>query len=118
MEKDENGKTIIELINELGTNEKVIEEALNNFQGKKVTINTLMYSSVNSTIGIDKLDWTYLAGLNQQNYIYISEHPFEAMTGTNLILDIDNIDEVEYSKDTLRVWFKDGFRLYVNNDKE
>ena len=53
-----------------------------------------------------------------QNYIYISEYPFESIPGTNLIFDIDNIEEVEYSKNNLRSWFKDGFQLYVGIEKE
>ena len=118
MEKKQNSKTITKLINELKANEKVIDKAFKGFQGQTVTINTYMYSSVESTICIYKLDWTYLVGLNEQHYIYISEQPFEAKKGANIIFDIDNTDEVEYNKNTLRIWFKDGFRLYVSTEKE
>ena len=116
MDKKDNGESILELINKLEINEKVIEKALLEFQEKKITISAYMHSSVDSTICISQLDWTYLIGLNEQKYIYISEHPFEARIGNNLIFDVDNIDEVEYNKNTLRIWFKDGLRIYICNE--
>jgi len=127
MEKNSDDKTIEELMNEFRTNEKVmnelmanekvIEKALEIFRGQKVIINTRMYSSVYSSISIDKLDWIHPIGsLNQQHYIYISEYPVESMeslTENNLIFDIDNVDEAKYSKNTLKIFFQDGCHLYI-----
>lgn len=114
MKKNLNSKIIVELINELEANEKVIERALKEFKGKSVAINTCMYSSVNSMICLKRLDWTYLIGSNQQDCILITEEPFYSKIEISLIFDIDNIDEVEYSNSILRIWFQDGFRLYIS----
>jgi len=117
MEKNTDNKTIAELMNELMCNEKVVESALKIFKGQKVIINTVMHSSVNTAISIDKLDWIHLICFNEQHYIYISEHPFESITGNNLAFDIDDILEVEYSKDYLEIFFKDGLQLYITSFK-
>lgn len=116
MKNNLNNKTVRDLIKELETNQKIIEKALKEFQGRAVIINTSMDSSVNSSILIHKLDWTYLVGFNGQIYMYISEWPFESNVGTNLIFDVDNSNEVEYSKNNLRVWFQNGFSLYISVD--
>ena len=113
MGKNSNNKTVEELKNEIEANEKVIETALIEFKGNSVTINTYMYSSVCSMICLEKLDWTYLIFSNQQLYMFITEEPFYSKIGTHIVFDIDDIDEVEYSNNILRIWFQDGFRLYI-----
>lgn len=115
MEKKKNSsnKTVAELKNEIEANEKVIEKALREFKGHSVTINTCMYSSVNSMICFEKLDWTYLVGSNEQVYFFITEAPFAYKIGTSLTFDVDNVDEIEYNNNILKIWFEDGFRLYM-----
>ena len=115
--KDRNNKTVAELTNELMFNEKIVEKSLKIFKGKKVTISTFMYSSVNSAISIYELDWIHLIGFNEQHYIYISEYPFESIPGSNFVFDIDNIDEVKYSKNNLSIHFIDGLHLNISTEK-
>lgn len=107
-------KTIDELLNELQTNEKILEQALENFKGNEVRINTFMNSSVNSSFCIDNLDWTYIVGHNDQIYFYISEYPYEAIAEPSLILNIDNIAEVDLNNNTLKILFNDNFSLHIN----
>jgi hypothetical protein len=48
--------------------------------------------------------------------MYISEYPFHSMVGTNnLIFDVDEVEEVEYmeNENVLRIFFIDGFRIYI-----
>lgn len=114
----EKNKTITELISELEYKEKIIEKALNDYKGKKIAVNIITQCSVNSTTYIIALDWTYILGNNERQYFFISEYPFESLAGTNLSLDIDNIEEVEYKENTLRIWFEDGLKLDLSTHKE